>query len=35
MEFSLTVADGQVYLSLGAETLTCTVDRLHIGGVES
>ncbi|HEY0799391.1 MAG TPA: YaeQ family protein [Steroidobacteraceae bacterium] len=31
MEFSLTVADSNVYLSLGAETLTCTVDRVQIG----
>jgi uncharacterized protein YaeQ len=31
MEFALTVADRQVYLSLGAETLTCTVERLQIG----
>ena len=33
MEFALTVADGQVYLSLGAETLTCTINRVQIGGV--
>jgi uncharacterized protein YaeQ len=31
MEFALTVADRHVYLSLGAETLTCTVERLSIG----
>jgi uncharacterized protein YaeQ len=31
MEFALTVADRNVYLSLGAETLTCTVDRVQIG----
>jgi uncharacterized protein YaeQ len=31
MEFALTVADQHVYLSLGAETLTCTVARLKIG----
>jgi uncharacterized protein YaeQ len=31
MEFALTVADQHVYLSLGAETLTCTVARLNIG----
>jgi uncharacterized protein YaeQ len=31
MEFALTVADRHVYLSLGAETLTCTVERLKIG----
>src|ERR1700724_3133039 len=31
MEFSLTVADRHIYLSLGAETLTCTVARLKIG----
>jgi uncharacterized protein YaeQ len=31
MEFALTVADGNIYLSLGPETLTCTVDRLQIG----
>src|ERR1700724_2314237 len=34
MEFALTVADGQVYLSLGAETLTCTINRVQIGGAE-
>jgi uncharacterized protein YaeQ len=31
MEFALTVADHNVYLSLGAETFTCTVERLRIG----
>jgi len=31
MEFALTVADHQVYLSIGAETLTCSVERLQIG----
>ena len=31
MEFALTVADHHVYLSLGADTLTCTVERLAIG----
>jgi uncharacterized protein YaeQ len=35
MEFALTVADGQVYLSLGAETLTCAVERVQIGGLGS
>src|ERR1700723_2465710 len=30
MEFALTVADRQVYLSLGADTLTCTVERVQI-----
>jgi uncharacterized protein YaeQ len=34
MEFALTVADGQVYLSLGAETLTCTINRVQIGDAE-
>ncbi len=32
MEFALTVADAQVYLSLGADTLTCSVDRMRIDG---
>jgi uncharacterized protein YaeQ len=32
MEFALTVADRHVYLSLGTETLTCAVTRLHLGG---
>ena len=31
MEFALTIADHHVYLSLGAETLTCTVERVPIG----
>src|SRR6202521_2913990 len=31
MEFALTVADRHIYLSLGAETLTCTAARLKIG----
>src|ERR1700693_4699933 len=31
MEFALTVADRHIYLSLGAETLACTVARLKIG----
>jgi len=31
MEFALTVADRQAYLSLGADTLICTVTRLQIG----
>ena len=31
MEFALTVADHHVYLSLGADTLTCTVERVPIG----
>jgi uncharacterized protein YaeQ len=31
MEFALTVADRHVYLSLGAETLTCTLERLQVG----
>jgi uncharacterized protein YaeQ len=31
MEFALTVADRNVYLSLGAATLTCTIDRVQIG----
>ncbi len=34
MEFALTVADGQVYLSLGAATLTCTLARMQIGDTE-
>jgi uncharacterized protein YaeQ len=32
MEFALTVADRQVYLSLGEETFTCTVVRLALSG---
>jgi uncharacterized protein YaeQ len=31
MQFALTVADGQIYLSLGAETLTCSIERVRIG----
>jgi uncharacterized protein YaeQ len=31
MEFALTVADDQVYLSVGAETISCTVARVRIG----
>jgi uncharacterized protein YaeQ len=31
MEFALTVADRDIYLSLGAETLTCSIERLQIG----
>ena len=31
MEFALTVADAHVYLSLGAETLSCTIPRVAIG----
>jgi uncharacterized protein YaeQ len=31
MEFALTVADRNVYLSLGADTLTWTIERLQIG----
>jgi uncharacterized protein YaeQ len=31
MEFALTVADGQVYLSYGAETLTCAIRRVGLG----
>jgi uncharacterized protein YaeQ len=30
MEFALTVADRNLYLSLGAETLTCAVPRISI-----
>ena len=32
MEFALTVADRNVYLSLGAETLTCAVPRISLAG---
>lgn len=32
MEFALTVADRHVYLSLGAETFTCAVVRVGLGG---
>jgi uncharacterized protein YaeQ len=31
MEFALTVSDHNVYLSLGADTLTCTLERFAIG----
>src|SRR5271163_3449654 len=31
MEFALTVADREVYLSLGAETLTCAIRRVALG----
>jgi uncharacterized protein YaeQ len=31
MEFALTVSDGQVYLSLGSETLTCAIRRVGLG----
>jgi uncharacterized protein YaeQ len=31
MEFALTIADRHVYLSLGAETLTCAVVRVALG----
>jgi uncharacterized protein YaeQ len=30
MEFALTVADRQLYLSLGEETLTCAIERVRI-----
>ena len=30
MEFALTVADRHVYLSLGAETLTCAIRRVEL-----
>ena len=32
MEFALTVADRHVYVSLGAETFTCALTRLGLGG---
>jgi uncharacterized protein YaeQ len=32
MEFALTVADGNLYLSLGQETLTCVVPRISLTG---
>jgi uncharacterized protein YaeQ len=32
MEFALTVADRNVYLSLGAETWTCSVPRISLPG---
>jgi hypothetical protein len=31
MEFALTVADRNVYVSLGADTLTWTIERVQIG----
>jgi uncharacterized protein YaeQ len=31
MEFALTVADAQIYLSLGAETISCAVARVRLG----
>lgn len=33
MEFALTVADAHVYLSLGAQTLTCSLARVRIGPI--
>lgn len=33
MEFALTVADRNVYLSLGAETLTCAIRRAELVSV--
>jgi uncharacterized protein YaeQ len=30
MEFALTVADRHVYLSLGAETITCVIRRVAL-----
>ena len=35
MEFALTVADRQVYLSLGAETLTCAIRRVELGNARA
>jgi uncharacterized protein YaeQ len=32
MEFSLTVAEHHVYLSLGEETLPCIIERIVVGG---
>jgi uncharacterized protein YaeQ len=32
MEFTLTVAERNVYLSLGSETLACVVERVELGG---
>jgi uncharacterized protein YaeQ len=32
MEFSLTVAERHVYLSLGGDTLSCVVERIAVGG---
>ncbi len=34
MEFTLTVAERHVYLSLGAETLSGVIERVGIGGSE-
>jgi uncharacterized protein YaeQ len=31
MEFSLTVAERHVYLSLGEETLPCVIERIAVG----
>ena len=31
MEFSLTIAEQHVYLSLGAETLPCVIERIVVG----
>jgi uncharacterized protein YaeQ len=31
MEFALTVADRHVYLSLGAETISCAISRVELG----
>jgi len=31
MEFSLTVAEQHVYLSLGEETLPCVIERIAVG----
>ena len=31
MEFALTVADRHVYLSIGAETITCAIRRVRLG----
>jgi uncharacterized protein YaeQ len=33
MEFSLTVAERHVYLSLGEETLSCVIERIAVGRV--
>jgi uncharacterized protein YaeQ len=32
MEFALTVSDRHVYLSMGAQTLTCAVPKMGLGG---
>jgi uncharacterized protein YaeQ len=32
MQFALTISDAQLYLSLGEETLTCTVPRISLAG---